>query len=247
MGKNSPSLIYSAHHAMVEFSDVDIAVASEQSQAHKLSDNHMMRQTLELDPISLGKVHRRSMAFNGKIPYIVYIDGLNHNRVSVKKFNIHTNKWELVGDTNFSRNYCDYPDIAFNKGVPYIAYADGGDSAKIKVKKLNGDTWETVGDTDFSGHHSSYSYIACNNGDVYIAYCDGGNANKVTVRKYNISSKKWEQVGEALSSGYISNKLIFINNIPYLSYSDGNKDHRLTIEKFNGKVWESVGAMGDVD
>ena len=75
---------------------------------------------------SPGIVWYTSLALNpsDSQPYVAYLDYLNSQKASVKRFD-GTN-WIDVGNEDFSAGEATYISLAFNPstGQPYVAYAD---------------------------------------------------------------------------------------------------------------------------
>ena len=172
-------------------------------------------------------------------PYIVYRDGSNSNKASVKKYN--GSSWVIVGGAGLSAGTVTYTTIAIDgSGTPYVAYQDGGNSNKATVMKYNGSGWVTVGSAGFSAGRVNYPDLAIDgSGTPYVVYQDGGMA---TVMKFNGSS--WVTVGSAGFSGYAYYVSIAIDagGTPYVVYY--GMDSKATVKKYNGSSWVTVGSSG---
>lgn len=199
-------------------------------------------QAVGLDQLSYSTVSYINMAFDGTTPYVVYQDGSNSNKATVKKFNGST--WETVGTAGFSAGAATNTKLAFEGTTPYVVYADGANLSKVTVQKFNGTTWETVGTAGFSEAQADFISLAINGTTPYVAYQDYAKSNKITVQKFNGST--WETVDTAgFSVGaafYID--LAFNGTTPYVVYVDDGNDGKVAVKKFNGITWEAVDYPG---
>jgi hypothetical protein len=172
------------------------------------------------------------------IPYLVYQDGLDANKVKVKSYDGET--WNTVGNPGYIIN--QICKISFDSsGVPYIAFITAIDS-KISVMKYVGTTWTLVGSAGFAS--STGLSFAIDSDDVpYILFIDSDNANKATVMKYTTT---WEAVGTAgFTTDSISyEKIVFdSNNIPYIAFADFDQGNKITVMKYDSS-WSVIGSAG---
>ncbi len=124
----------------------------------------------DFNQASYGTALYTSLVFNGTVPYVVYSDGLNSYKATVKKFN--GTSWELVGTAGFSAGSATYTSLTFNGTVPYVVYSDGLNSYKATVQKFNGTSWELVGTAGFSAGQATYTSLAFNGTVPYVVYRD---------------------------------------------------------------------------
>ena len=195
---------------------------------------------------SAGEAGYTSIAIDssGK-PYVVYKDGGNSDKATVKKYN--GTSWETVGSAGFSAGAAQYTNIAIDSsGTPYVVYKDSNNGNKATVMKYNGTSWVTVGSAGFSaGRADSTSIAFDSSGTPYVVYMDYGNGYKATVKKYNGTS--WETVGSAgFSAGIAASTRIAIDSsgAPYVVYGDYGNSYKATVKKYNGTSWETVGSVG---
>jgi hypothetical protein len=158
------------------------------------------------------------------IPYIVYLDDENGNKVTVKKLNESGSGWDLVGESGVSSGAGVGPYIALtSQNIPYVVYHEGP-LYKPTVKKFTGMGWEVVGTSQFLTNVYK-TRIAIDNNDVpYISYYDGStttSADRISVKKYNGTS--WVTVGgegftaAPNSNGFADPILAFNpNNVPVI-------------------------------
>ncbi len=197
--------------------------------------------------IAIGETSYINIKINRKnnMPYVIYKDVFNDNKVNVKKFN--GNNWVALCSNFISAGKANYSSIAIDTGgVPYVVYQDWIYNKKATVKKFNDSCWINVGISGFSNGMASYTNISLNNAGIpYVVYQDEGNNYKATVKKYY--GNTWLNVGNAgFSAGGVSFTSIAINNvgIPYVVYSDSLNNLKCTVMKFNGTNWENVGPVG---
>ncbi len=194
-----------------------------------------------------------SIAMNSKnIPYVIYRDKGENNKVIVKKYNQDNNKWENVGEGVISNINAYYTQIVIDTNdIPYIVYRDQGTGYRITVKRFNGTTWELVGKEGFSKESSDFTEIALDNENIpYVIYRDKANLYKATVQKYNESIGSWEFVGgEGFSDGDVYNTAIAFDskNVPYVVYRDTLYGSKAIVKKYNknSNKWENLG-QGDI-
>ena len=176
---------------------------------------------------------------------MVYKDGGNSNKATVKKFN--GTSWVDVGNAGFSAGSADSTSIVLDSNnTPYVVYKDGGNYSQATVKKFNGTSWVDVGTPDFSAESADFTSIALDNNNIpYVVYQDGGNDSKATVKKFDGTS--WVDVGTpAFSEGSVQFTSIAFasDNTPYVVYKDLQNGFKATVKKFDGTSWVDVGTPG---
>ncbi len=132
------------------------------------------------------------------VPYVVYEDGSNGDRVTVMKYDPSSAGWVVVGSPGFSAGIARFTSLAIDpSGAPYVVYRDDNTlNSAITVMKFNGSSWVTVGSAGFSAGEANFSTIAIDSGGTpYVAYEDFANGGKATVMKHNGSA--WIDVGVA--------------------------------------------------
>ena len=140
------------------------------------------------------------VALDGNIPYVAYSEAFTpveiQNRLTVKRLNINTNTWELVGPQGFSDGTVTGTAIATDNGKIYVAYQDGAFDSKITVKFFDNSNpamgWKTLGTTGFSDGFVLGINIAIDNGIPYVSYIDFTD-HIPFVKKFN--GTIWEDVG----------------------------------------------------
>ncbi len=200
---------------------------------------------------SAGAVEYPNLVFNGNTPYLVFQDGANDNKATVRKLNADGKTWETVGNPGFSQGKANYTNIAFDGATPYVAYQDEANANKPTVMKLNsaGTAWEVVGTVGFSTGAATDIDIVCIGGIPYVCYLgDFSEFFKATVKKLNAAGTGWEVVGTPGFTPFFSSylKMAVDNDIPYVVFSDGSKSGKITVMKFNETAtsWETVGNAG---
>jgi hypothetical protein len=185
---------------------------------------------------SAGVANFTFLAFSASdVPYIVYQDGANSSKMTVKKFT--SGSWGDEGtSTGISVGTASNFSMAFDGDIPYIAYADAGTGilGKIVVRKFESSSWSYVGSS--SGNSSgtaTYTSIAFDGSTPYIACNDGGaGVNKAIVKK--LSAGSFVSVGSAsgittAASQY--NTIKIHSGTPYLATMDvGNSSKAFVIE-----------------
>ncbi|MFT5661676.1 MAG: VCBS repeat-containing protein, partial [Sulfurimonas sp.] len=177
---------------------------------------------------------------SNNIPYVLYQDGANSYKATVKKFD--GSSWVTVGANGFSSGEAKYLSIAIdNTNTPYVAYTDVGNNDKVTVKKFDGSSWVTVGVTGLNA--GIYTSLSIDSNNIpYVVY---RSHYKATVMKFDGSS--WVTVGIAgFSAGdvYFTSMAIDRNNTPYVAYMDGGNNNKATVMKFDGSSWVTVGIAG---
>ncbi len=175
------------------------------------------------------------------IPHISYIDKLNNNKVTLKKFS--NNSWVNVGNPVISSGNSYYTDLAIDmNNTPYVVYNDSSLGDKAVVKKFNGSSWVAVGTEGFSAGKVLNPTIAIDNANtLYVSYIDAVNGNKVIAKKF--SGNSWVNIGNAfVSQGSASSPRIYINDdIPYLLYCDSLNGCKAIVKYFDGINWVNLG------
>ncbi len=186
------------------------------------------------------------------LPFLIFRDGSNANKATVKKYNKSLQTWDIVGEPGFSTGNVTYTVVAVdNNNVPYAAYQDSSVN-KLVVKKFDSTSnkWELVGSEGISQGAATYiSIVSDKNNVVYVAYSDEGNNSKATVKMFNTSTGAWELVGMEGFSGSIARYLslaVNTDNAFYLAYQDESEGNRATVKHYNKLTssWEAVGSNG---
>jgi len=193
--------------------------------------------------LSSGTANYTDVAVFNNIPYVVYSDGDQGNKATVKKLGADGETWETVANAGFSSGAAAYTKIAFNGATPYVVFSDGANGNKATVMKLNstGTAWELVGNAGFSTGQATYTDFAFADAVPYVVYSDGANGNKATVMTLNSETASWEPYGAAaFSAGTATYTCItIIGSVPYVAYQDaGNK---ATVMHNNGSGWITTG------
>jgi len=197
----------------------------------------------DFDELSYNLASSTSIAMNGTVPYVAFVDGTTQ-KANVKKLKAAGSGWESVGPADFSADAARWLKLAISGSTPYVVYQDVASGERAVVMKLNsaGTAWEIVGNSPVSDAYASYTTIAFNGNTPYVAYRDGANDQKATVKRLNSAGTGWETVGTpGFSEGEVRFTSIAINaGVPYVVYSSNAV---CTVKKLNsaGTAWETVG------
>lgn len=182
-----------------------------------------------------------NIAFDGAgTPYVVYQDGFNNGRVTVKKFD--GAEWVIIGEP-FEIGLLNTSFVIGNNGDPYIACQDANQGNRAIVKRFNGSSWSNVGTEELSAGAAYNIQIACgSNNTLFIAYTDATNY-KVVVKKFE--GAIWENIGQPIDSiMIISSFAIDYNEEPYIAYQDAFNDLKASVKRFDGTSWVYLGEPG---
>ncbi|WP_423149068.1 gliding motility-associated C-terminal domain-containing protein [Rubrolithibacter danxiaensis] len=183
--------------------------------------------TLDPEGVSSGTATYTAIAVGrNNIPYILYQDGANQNKATVKAYNAKKKIWEALEKEGISAGEAAYTSLAIDSNNQvYIAYQDFSKGGKATVKRYNtlSSKWETVGMEGFSAGEASFTAIQLDEYNIpYVVYRDGSQGGKVTVSRFNRIKKIWEVVTQpGLSEGAVTYPAIAIagNSLPYIAYS----------------------------
>jgi len=176
------------------------------------------------------------------VPYLVYPDGSNGSKATVKMYN--GTSWTAVGSPDFSPGFAFTPSLAFNGTTPYVVFEDATNGFRATVMMYNGTAWVTVGAADFSPAQARTPSLAFNGTTPYVAFADANNGNKATVMMFD--GTNWVSVGspDFSAAGADFTTLAFIGSTPYLAYSDSGNSDVATVVMFDGTNWVPVGTPG---
>lgn len=200
----------------------------------------------------------------GKTPMAIGKDGMPYitihsktGKATVLKFD--GQKWDTVGQPNFSDSTVDYISIAIApSGIPYVVYQDASAGYRATVKAFKNGNWMTVGNKGFTNDALSYyrpfdySAIAiAPDGTPYIAYTDtvgradgiGQTINAVQVMKFNGSN--WINMDTTGLPPYGASNFslkIAADGTIYLACNDD--ESYASVLKWNGSEWNYVGRRG---
>ena len=218
-------------------------------------------QAIDKEPMAKGYHIYHDLAVNpaNNQPYVAFED--DGNDITVMKFS--GDKWELVGNAEFSDVEAHYINIAFQPGtnVPYVAYKylEG-----TTVRKFDGSSWVVVGKKEFRSDDDAFSYhqslaFAPNSRTPYVAYQEKIATSSDDTRVMKFDGTEWVEVGTAIFSKEEADyqQLAFppSKDVPYVLYNDYNiTEYGGIVKKFNGNNWVTVGkerftedGIGDTD
>lgn len=153
---------------------------------------------------------------NGKV-YIVYADGNNNSKITVRTYDSTTLKWELFG-TPFAEQSSYDAKLTFVNDVLHVAYSNYT-SGGANVRKYNGNNWEVVGDSDFSAgmprsmaisSNGSELFVAYNAGDIYAKSLSIGGTLPVALSNFDAKIKNQNQVKLTWQTASEQNNASFI-------------------------------------
>lgn len=169
------------------------------------------------------------VALDGNVPYIAYNESFFpveiQNKISVKRLNSNTGKWDVVGQQGLSEGVAGGTAIAADNGKIYVAYNDDAVDGKVTVKFFDNanpaNGWKAVGVPGISNGFVLGINLVVDNGIPYIAYLDFGD-DSVHIKKFN--GTLWEDVGTNNPSGgqrVVVRSLKFNSgNTPYIAFAD---------------------------
>ena len=171
------------------------------------------------------------VALDGTVPYVAYNEAFNpveiRFKLSVKRLNSNTGKWEVVGQQGISDASAGGTAIAAENGKIYVAYNDEAADGKVTVRFFDnantGNGWKTVGTPGISNGFVFGINIVIDNGVPYVAYLDFGD-DLAHVKKFNGTA--WEEAGTNNPAGglkVVIRSLIFdSHHTPYVTFVDVN-------------------------
>ncbi|TXD49087.1 T9SS type A sorting domain-containing protein [Polaribacter sp. IC073] len=180
--------------------------------------------------------------------YLAYTNVNNDDKITVKKRDVNTDIWEVIGVANFSSAGVSNLNLSIYNNVPYLAYRNGNN--ELEVVKFDVTTWVSVGSPNILGSNVRSLSLAIDNlGIPYVAFVDDTNSLKTTVIKFVDAS--WSLVGaEGFTIGKTASLSLAIdsNNLPYVAYQMTGTDYsrRAYVSLFNGTSWEFV-KTGNID
>ena len=179
------------------------------------------------------------------VPFVVYVDGTNYYKATVKIYDAITNAWYTLGGTGFSAGEAYFCNIAINQvGTPYVVYQDATSGYRATVMKYSGGSWQLVGNQGFSAGRATNTTIAINSQmQPVVSYADGAHAGKATCMAFNGAS--WVTIGNAgfSDTNTYYNTMVVKGDTPYVAYSDGGDTDvygPATVMKYNGSWWQQV-------
>lgn len=193
-------------------------------------------------------------------PWVIYQDGAQKEKSTVKKLNAAGTGWSLVGTAGFSKGPVLYTNIQFDSGGsnPYVAFSDdatdsGSAPGKVSVYQWDDKTWAPIGTSRFTEAGVAYVNLQVDAEDnPWIAFVRGssapGAAKKASVMQW--TGSKWQQIGAVgVSEGqadYLSFALDRTLLMPYIAYQDLGFGNRLSIMAWDSdtNLWSYVGRRG---
>jgi hypothetical protein len=158
---------------------------------------------------------------SNNVPYIVYQDGTNEDKITVRKFN--STFWEVVGTEGFSAGQASDPRLAIDSNnVPYVAYIDAANADKATLQKFNGTAWEVVGTAGFSAGAVYNMNLEIDANNVpYVGLTDSGIGFWPIVWRFNgTEMEMMDTLDLQANSGEFTVMALDSDNNPYLAYYD---------------------------
>ena len=188
------------------------------------------------------------LATDGNVVYAAYTEPAFvvaniGTRLTVKRLDANTGKWETVGQRGFSETFADGTAITASNGKIYVAYMSNVADLIVRYYDTTrpADGWQTLLTEAPAGEILKDINIAIDSGIPYIAYTDYIE-QKLVVKKYNGAT--WENVGtnDAAGGARIASCSLKFNSqhIPYLALIDTN--YNAAVRSLNNlNAWVPVG------
>lgn len=175
-------------------------------------------QALGVEGFSPGQASYVHFAFNGKTPFVAYLDEADPKNETTIVMKFNGKKWVVVGKTGVGITP-DF-DFACANGTPYLAYAVYGQGGQIVM--FDGKNWVPAFNGTFHSGTIAHLSLAFNPTDntPWVAFSDNAMGYRLTVKEY--IGGKWTVVDhEGISTGIASGtRLVFDKEMPYVAFND---------------------------
>ncbi|MCX5773573.1 MAG: hypothetical protein NTX05_03070 [Fusobacteria bacterium] len=187
-------------------------------------------QSLGNPGISSGRAYHTSIETDGTNVYVLYQDGANGDKATVKMWN--GSSWTNKGNVGFGNGGVQECNLIYANGNLYASFRESNNNDTVAIYRLYGSTWEKI-----------FPSV----GENYIGYTPSiasESSGEAHVSKYTSS---WTELGlGGMSDGDVQNLSLdaVSSSLLYVSYCDLAHTSKLTVKKYDGLVWSTVGKSG---
>lgn len=197
-----------------------------------------------------GGTYHTDLAVNSQnVPYVLFGDFSNNQKLTVMKYVSSKNEWQKVGQALL--DFGQDTSIKFdNNDVPYVSFVF---SSRVFVMKFDGTKWVNIklDGINNPGESPIETALAIDSNNVpYIAYTN--NKNGVTIKKWNEAGQTWDQLGKTLlTESYFVSLKLDSNNVPHVSFLSSYLNSSRApipatfVARFDGSKWVYVGKTID--
>jgi uncharacterized protein YjdB len=177
------------------------------------------------------------------LPYVVYTDNLNFDRVKARRFNGAS--WEPLGSDvlPFGIKAIESSIAINSQNIPFIATRETTSSSRLTVSSFDGANWNNLGNPGEIVGQGRFPKVVVDASDVvYVAYIDQQAEGRLTVKFHNQGI--WTTLGTPGFSTGVVNIFDFgvaPDGTPYVAYADASQSSNGRIQRFTGNSWEFAG------
>lgn len=168
--------------------------------------------------------------------YTVYSEGEMRKVLKAKMYD--GTRWVPLGDSILNEEGFE-PKIKVFNGVPYVLYHDK--NYKSVVAKFQGGKWQKL--QELTRGVSQYSDMIATDNGLYVTYTELGT-EVLKVSKLNLSNNKFEALGDAVHTGYITSPSISeMDGDVYVSFTDFYKGNKVYVKKYENGKWIDINGL----